>query len=71
MSPELIFGLVTILLNRGWDAVKWAENRHVVMAVLNEWHARVATDEEKLSAIDAKLAEIDANSAILQKDLKD
>lgn len=66
MPVELTLKIIDALIARGFDAAKWAQNRAAVKAQLEQWHASKATDDEKLPAIDALVAQIDANSAVIQ-----
>lgn len=70
MSADIILRIIDALMARGWDAIKWKQNRDAVKAQLEAWHAANASDEEKLAAIDQVVADIDANSAILQAGLQ-
>ena len=62
MGIDTILKIIDSLSARGFDAVRWQANRHIVKAQLEEWHTSNAMESEKIAALDEVLGEIDASS---------
>lgn len=62
MSIDLILKLIDFLFARGFDALRWKQNRSAVKAQLEGWHASSASDDEKIAALDGVVAAIDDSS---------
>lgn len=63
---DTVLKLIDFLFARGFDALRWQQARSAVKAQLEDWHASAASDGEKIAALDAALASIDANSATIR-----